>query len=450
MIDFPFMPIADHPLFRANENHRTLFYAPGYVVTVAAENADAFERHLVSDEPPQWAAVSELRHHAIQAEKSWHDLLSRPFTPVCLTLYLNNECNLLCRYCYAMPSSKHAPRLKPEAVAAAADIVARNCQEQNRPFTVVFHGGGEPALDQPFAEHILNTVETVARAYGLPLLRYIATNGTMPEQKAAWLAERFDMVGLSCDGPADIQNSQRPRLGGGDTAKAVERTAQIIHAAGKTLHVRVTITRDSAARQPEIAGYICAQLRPVEIHVEPVYRVGRGVQDETALYDAEGFTSAFLEARAVARRWGVPWLNSGSRPGDIHGPYCHVMRDVLQLVPGEIATACLKTTDRAQADAGGYTIGRSNGHGAFAIYPKRIAAIRSSFAVMPDICQGCFNRYHCVRACPEYCPVTNDQQHIENFRCQVHQQLANALIRETAASLPVGGNGIAGAPVCMS
>lgn len=450
MIDFPFTPIADHPLFRADETRRALFYAPGYVVAVPAENADAFERHLVSDEPPQWAAISELRRHAIQAEKGWHDLLSRPFTPVCLTLYLNNECNLLCRYCYAMPSSRHAPRLRPEVVAAAADTVARNCLEQNRPFTVVFHGGGEPALDQPFAEHILDTVESVARRYGLSLLRYIATNGTMSEQKATWLAERFDMVGLSCDGPADIQNSQRPRLGGGDTAKAIERTARIIHAAGKTLHVRVTVTRDSAARQPEIADYICAHLRPAEIHVEPVYRVGRGEQDETALRDAEGFTRAFLEARAIARRWGVPWLNSGSRPGEIHGPYCHVMRDVLQLVPGEIATTCLKTTDRVQADAGGYTIGGSDGHGGFTIYAERIAAIRSSLAATPDSCQSCFNRYHCVRACPEYCPVTDNNQRLGSFRCQVHQLLANALIRETATSLPVGGNGIAGAPVHLS
>ncbi|MBZ0276770.1 MAG: radical SAM protein [Anaerolineae bacterium] len=383
-----------------------------------------------------------LRHHAAEAQSAWKLLLERPFAPLCLTLYLNNECNLRCSYCYSMPSPRRAPRLNPAAVEAAARVVARNCQRAGRPFTVVFHGGGEPTLDWPYAEILLNTVERVAAEFDLPLFRYIATNGVMPESKAAKMAARFDLIGLSCDGPPMIQNAQRPRLGGQASAAALERTAKVVHQIGKALHVRVTVTHESAMRQHEIADYLCNRIYPTEIHVEPVYRVGRG--QTSNLDDATAFVEGFWEARATARQYGVSWLTSGSRPGDIHGPYCHVFRDVLQLVPGDVATACFKITTAAQSQGAGLSIGHET-DGEFAFDQERVDALRTGFSSELVSCTRCFNRYHCVRGCPEFC-LLDGTSTTEGFRCHVQRLLSSAFLREAVALLrPVARqNGIAG------
>jgi len=63
------------------------------------------------------------------------------FLPECLTLYMNNECNLRCVYCHTDPTSQPAARLELDTIAAAGEVVAENCRKKNRPFYVVFHGG---------------------------------------------------------------------------------------------------------------------------------------------------------------------------------------------------------------------------------------------------------------------------------------------------------------------
>ena len=122
------------------------------------------------------------------------------------------------RYCFAEAAPGRGPRLDPAAIRAGARLVAENCRARGLPMTLVCHGGGEPALHlEPLAE-ALALVETIAAERDVPLFRTISTNGALPAATAEWIARRFDRVGLSCDGPPDVQASQRPVWGGGDSA----------------------------------------------------------------------------------------------------------------------------------------------------------------------------------------------------------------------------------------
>ena len=368
-----FRPIdADLSVWRHDRADETLFYAPGYVAVVDAGCVPEFAHALETSALTRWPALDALREHAA-AQDTWRDLVARPFAPVCLTLYLNNECNLHCRYCFSDPGPQRASRLALPVVRSAAEIVATHCRAQNRPLTVVFHGGGEPLLDAAYAGAVLETVEAAAAAHGLGLFRYIATNGVMSPALAAWMAAHFDLIGLSCDGPPGIQGMQRPLRDGRNSAPYVEQTAQIVHASGTPLHVRVTVTAESAPHQDAIAAYVCQQLRPQEIHVEPVYGVGRARDEVQAQADA--FVTGWLRGQAVARQHGIPWRTSGSRPGEIHGPYCQVYRDVLHLVPPGTATACLTTTTGAQAQARSLAVGGADTVGALHLDTARIEAL---------------------------------------------------------------------------
>ena len=455
----PFEPVAGSalPIFRSppgpQEAAETWYYAPGYFAIVGGQ-AGPFERDLLSSGGGTRHAA-ELRRHARAAQEAWADAETRPFAPVCLTVYVDNRCNLACEYCYSspLPPTRTTPRIALTAVRAAAELVARNCVASSLPFTLVLHGGGEPTLDRRLADEIIDAAIDAASRHRLSLFRYVATNGVMPRSAAAWLADRFDTIGLSCDGPAWIHDRQRPLLGGAGSLRAVERTARVVRQAGRPLHVRVTITPQSLGHQPEIARYICRQLEPQEIHVEPEYRVGRASATGRPSFDAasaDEFVAGYVEARAVARGYGVDWQASGARLGDVHGPYCHVFRDVLHIVPGDVATACFTTVNADRARGRGLELGAPDAlTGGFVMDEPRLRRLRQLLRRQPSPCDGCFNRYHCARDCPDSCPLDGPST-VLSFRCRVQESLAYVQLREAAQTLRAGGpeaDGVLGGPV---
>lgn len=421
------------PVFRWDCAAYATFYAPGYLCVVGLPDADWFETTVAPSAQNEWGSELYRRAEIAVAESQrWQEGL---FTPECLTLYMNNECNLGCVYCHTDPSPAPATRLELEAIAAGAELVAEGCRQKGRPFYAVFHGGGEPVLNRERVERALALLDRVASSHGVELFRYVATNGVMPEHKARWLARHFDLIGLSCDGPPDIQNSQRPSWDGGATSHAVERSGHILREEGCRFHVRTTITAATLERQAEIADYICHQFSPEEIHFEPVYVSARtGACTGLDAHRAGEFVNHFLRARDVAREHGVLLMSSGSRLDSIHGPYCHVFRDTLNLVPGGVATACFETTDTARVEEKGAKIGALNGEsGRFEIDQPRVRELQRRLSAVPARCTDCFNRYHCARECPNCCPL-NDESCVPEpgFRCLVQKSLAYATLRETA------------------
>jgi uncharacterized protein len=421
-----------------------MFYTPGYLCVVDLPGANRFESAIG---PPgrgtgAMECAVELWQRAGLAVTQSEGWQTEPFRPESLTLYMNNECNLACVYCHTDPSPEPAARLELDVIAAAAEVVAESCHRQGRPFYAVFHGGGEPTLHRERVDGAMALLEEVAAAHDVALFRYVATNGVMSEEKARWLVDRFDLIGLSCDGPPEVQNRQRPLWGGGGNADVLERTGRILREEGCRFHVRTTITGATLHRQAEIADYICQQFSPEEIHFEPVYVGGKTpVTDGLGVEQAEDFVAHFLAAREIARQHDVLLMSSGSRPASIHGPYCHVYRSVLNLVPGGLATACFKITDAAQVRAKGAAIGAMDGQtGRFEVNYRHIQALRRRLDVFLPECAACFNRYHCARQCPDVCPLDGgfypSHRALEpGFRCRVQKALTFATLREAAEGL---------------
>ncbi|HRQ42012.1 MAG TPA: hypothetical protein PLD25_29180 [Chloroflexota bacterium] len=420
------------PIFWQEGDEYGLFYAPGYLVVAARPFVTPLQHDLQQPEP-QLVESRRLHQWAETAVTTRQLTLTTPFAPVCLTLYLHNQCNLRCSYCYADPSPYPTSGLDIPAIRAAARLVASNCHRQRRPFTLVCHGGGEPTLNQPQLAQAVAEIDAIATASGLSLFRYIATNGVMPAAKVHWLAQKFDLVGLSCDGPEAIQSRQRPLAGSQSSTPYVERTARILHEHQTPLHVRVTISPLSVTHQAEIADYVCRELRPEEIHVEPVYRGGRA--QTAVLPDADQFVDHFLAAQKVAAAYGIRWLISGSRLHETHGPYCHIFRDVLNLVPGGAATACFKTITSQQAGRQEVQIGQVAADGRFSLNHAHIVSLRRRVYPLPRRCHDCFNQYHCTGDCPDSCPLHKVETAVSSFRCQVQQKLALAQLQQMAAVL---------------
>ena len=439
----PIFDKAMPPVYRQDEAGRSLFYAPGLLVVVPATIASNFQAAITNPECGSWPEAIELRRQAVEAQKAWESLQTTAFAPVCLTLYLNNVCNLNCVYCFSKPYRSARTRLSLDMICAAAEIVAANCRTHRRPLTVVFHGGGEPTLDYEVIRQALSALNGIAARYSLELFRYIATNAVMPPARAYDLATRFDLIGLSCDGPPEIQNLQRPlhKQNKHISSWFIEQTAQAIHRAGKPLHVRVTITPETSHRQAEIAEYICQMLRPQEVHVEPVYAVdGNKTKIKFDPVHAERYVSAFLEARHVAQKYGVCWRASGSRPAEIHSAYCHIWRNVLNLTPEGVATLCFQLSDANSVYQQHLELGEWDAQkSCFKLNTNHVQNFQQAIHVEPEACTLCFNRHHCARECPDICILKSGYK-TGGFRCRVQSMLTEALIQETADALCLHSN----------
>jgi uncharacterized protein len=431
------------PVYRWDEPDWVMLYSPGCLAVATTAAADAIAARLRSGSSVPAgdslaAAARTLRQSAESAVAAASRQTGQEYRPLCLTLYLTQACNLACTYCYAGAGPSAAPlRLLPAEIDAAAAMVAANCAAAGRPLTVVCHGGGEPTRDAALLREALAIARLRAQEAGCALFTYVATNGCVDEAMAQWLADSFDLVGLSCDGPPAIQDCQRPLAGGGPTAALVARTAGTLRRAGRPFHVRCTITAATMARQAEIAEYVATELRPTEMHFEPTYHGGRqvGAAFDDSPAAAEGYVQGYLEALAVADRLATPLHSSGVRLGEVHGPFCQVSRQVLNLVPGEdggVATACFRHSTAALAREAGMVVGGLNAAGEFRLDEWRIATVRRALA-LPDRCQGCFNRFHCAGDCPDRCRV--EPGAAPRFRCLSQQGLAFALLRRRGAAL---------------
>jgi uncharacterized protein len=439
----------DLPIFRRENGETVLYYAPGYLVQASRDEQHAIERDLASRSSviPE---VFALKHSAHNASLKWANQHDSLYEPVCLTVYLENRCNLHCPYCYSSPvslSDQPATRdrliLNPETIRKAAGLVAANCREREIPFTLVVHGGGEPTLETAALHTLLSIAHEVAEREEIGLFKYIATNGVLSVAKARWLANKFDLIGVSCDGPEDIQKRQRPLPGGKSSSFYVERTTAVFREAGTPFNIRVTITPETVQRQEEIADYLCTVLRPQEIHIEPVYLSGRAATGAFAASCelAETFVKHFTRAQIRAKQDGIPVLFAGARPWDIHGPYCHIFRSVLNLVPGDVATPCFKLSDITQVNQPEACIGQLEAD-SFSIDYQKISHLGSHLAKIPPRCAGCFNQYHCARGCPDECFLSesdastrSDPTAPPEYRCRVQMLLANAVIERAASAI---------------
>ncbi|MDR2801245.1 MAG: radical SAM protein [Desulfovibrio sp.] len=380
--------------------------------------------------------------NAVAARTRW---LAEEYLPECLTVYLSNQCALRCSYCFAAPARTAARSggcLHPDAFTAAAELVGRNCADRGRVFQLACHGGGEPTLHWDLALRLVGISKAVAERHAVPWSGYIATNGVVPLKRAREMAAIFGRVGVSCDGPPDIQDRQRPSSDGAPTSDRVRRTAAVLKEAGARLDLRATITPETVSRQAEILEYLAAELGADYVTFEPVYSTGAGNGgDRHGGLDPEEWAWHFMRAKRAALRHNVALTFSGVRPDEHHGPHCNTLRQSLHLTPDGRATNCFLVVDGDHPGHRSRIIGGFDRRsGRFALDRDKIASLRERASGIGAGCRACFAAYHCARSCPDDCALPDDLHPSENaaeasFRCRLNRAVGRALINEAALEL---------------
>lgn len=325
-----------------------------------------------------------------------------PYAPTAVTLFLTNRCNLRCSYCYA--AGQHPVLVLDRRIAEAAiDRVIANANAAGvKRVTVAFHGGGEPTAAWPELVAAVEYATRTTAAAGLGLQLGITTNGCWTVKQARWLAAHFPCVSISCDGPPDIQNANRPMAGGRGSSEVLWRNVKILEEANCTYFFQATITREMAPRMPEIVRYFCETGKPLGIKLEPVSVTGRFSGHDADVPDFTEFAEWFDQAYDVARAHGVKLdFPSFRLSGPPQNTFCGTCQAPFFVTPDGLVSACYETCWAGAAHADRLLIGRYDAatHD-FIIDHPRLERLRQRNLHNLAHCRDCFCKYACAGDCP--------------------------------------------------
>jgi len=405
----------DLPIHRLQSAGSCVYYAPGHIAVCGTECSPLVDA-AVRGEPSGFraAAVADaLMRAASGAVQRWRELAKAPFRPEALTAHLWSACNCSCTYCYSrLAAAVPSAQLDLGLLGTAVRLVAESCAGAGRDLTVAFHGGGEPALDVQRLVAAVSIARREAERTGVRCVALVASNGLFPAAAAGRLAQAFEQITISIDGPPDIQDAQRPLAGGGRSSPLVERNLRLLADFGANLAARVTITPQTIHRQAGIVQYLSGFPRLRRINLEPVF-AGQGNSQPWSLSDAEPFAARFVEAKALGTRLGCLVATSCVRMEELHGPYCDTLRHTVLLGAAGVVAPCTFRLDRDAA------CGKLRRGGDLELDVDQLTAMRRAAAAVPDECADCINALHCARACPGNCYLESGRPRTREFRCRV-------------------------------
>ncbi len=192
-------------------------------------------------------------------------------------LVVTLRCNQTCLYCHA--SRRRLDQTGVDMTRDTAERAVDLALATTSPSVTIEFQGGEPLVNFPVVQHVIDYARDRNRALGKELSFSLVSNlSLLDPDKLAWLLDRRVQVCTSIDGPADLHDRQRVLPGASSFTRAAEWIRRIdAEYAARDLdptlyHVEAlcTVTRDSLPRWRELVdtyvdlGCRALFLRPVD------------------------------------------------------------------------------------------------------------------------------------------------------------------------------------------
>lgn len=126
-----------------------------------------------------------------------------------VTIKVTNGCNLKCSYCNVDADVPSTPRISMETYKRIADLLIKNSVHEE--VGLEFHGGEPLIMPDEFFQEAVAYAADLAKKYGKKKIMHpMQTNATkLTEEKLEMLQGLGIDVGISCDGPPDINDQFR-------------------------------------------------------------------------------------------------------------------------------------------------------------------------------------------------------------------------------------------------
>ncbi|MDE6159453.1 MAG: radical SAM protein [Bacteroidaceae bacterium] len=340
-----------------------------------------------------------------------------------LHLLLNEKCNFKCKYCYSA-SGRSTAELDMKQITPMLDFFLSEKRKAVKNRTIMFMGGGEPALSWKILKEATLYAEKVADKNNTMPHFAITTNGSiLHDEMIAFFKEHNFTVQLSFEVLPDVQNEQR---GFYDTvaANVVKLTE-----AGVGNYVRSTITEKNVDRIPEMVRY-CHKHFPLvkklscQQVVDPTYFTSTDI-----VKDFFGrYYKSFKEGDMLARQLGITLRSSSSHLINYskRERFCY---NLVCLTPYGTLTVCPDVSSPNEKDYEDAVFGAVSGPDV-EINTEKLRSITSGSIHTIDKCRGCYARWNCGSGCPSsrrvYTPEIFDAI-CDHYRHMLTDNLVNAL-----------------------
>ena len=202
-------------------------------------------------------------------------------------------CNFACTYCYAQDAHLFKSIMSHETLKAILDYVLN---DENKRKSISFIGGGEPLT----AWHLIQwTVEYLEKNKKVDdvLNIGITTNASLfTDEMLQYIKDHKIHIGVSFEILADIQNSQRPFIGGKrGSFDIINRNIQKLNYYEIPYGIRSTITKLNVNRMSEMVEFVATHYPNIrKLHLE---QVTDSSEDDALFYDK--FIKYFYEAKTI-------------------------------------------------------------------------------------------------------------------------------------------------------
>ncbi|MCM2258291.1 MAG: hypothetical protein NDJ94_21870, partial [Vicinamibacteria bacterium] len=393
------------PLFVVEAGDAAVLYAPGHLSRVRGADLPALVHELEGPGTASalGAVVRELRAAAEAAQRALAQRLDDPFAPVVLLLHLGQGGPSEGACCGVPSAGRARPRawLPAAAVESGARRVAEACARSGLPFALVLHVDSEQPAELELARGAIEVTRRVAAECGLPWRAQAVLARAPSDAHVRWLAREVGSIVLWCDGSPEPMDRVCPAPADAALAASLPAAAAAVRGEGGHVEARIAVGPANVDRLGEILAHAVATLGAEAVSVEPLHAgcgPGRG---GFAAEDASRFVASLLDAARVAGHLGVPLSWPGVELGELHGPPCGVLRDVLHLLPDGSVTACSLPADVGPCARPAIVIGRWDAAiGRLVVDERRIGALRRRAGALEGACRDCIGQSHCSRGCP--------------------------------------------------
>lgn len=311
-----------------------------------------------------------------------------------LHLLLNEKCNFKCRYCYSA-SGRSSAELDMHTIRPMLDYFLSSASKAVKDRTIMFMGGGEPALSWDILKQATLYAEEVARANGVTPHFAITTNGSILNDEMIGFFKDHDFtVQLSFEVLPDVQNEQRGFYG--IVAQNVVRLTE----AGVRNYVRSTITEKNVDRIPEMVRY-CHEHFPLvtKLSCQQVVDPDYFTSPEIVKDFFDRYFRSFKEGEEVARGLGITLRSSSSHLVNYskRERFCY---NLVCLTPYGTLTVCPDVSSPVEPDYADAVFGSVAGPDRVDIDSDRFRSITSGSIHTIDGCRDCYARWNCGSGCP--------------------------------------------------
>jgi len=323
-----------------------------------------------------------------------------------ISFFLTTRCNLNCIYCYNLEERSRLTERSLSLDIAKAGIDYFFGVNQSR--HIRFYGPGEPT--QAFG--LMKLITEYAKSVSDGVTVEIQTNGVFGSATREWLLENTNIVWISCDGPPDIQNFNRPIRGKYPSAPTIEANVRWLNAnkSDRNLMVgaRVTMTNKNIHRQKEMADYFYSLgIRHVWTNtLFPSVGEMPVCDDQAKLseysFDMEGYLDNYIEAYHYAKEKGMFYgsflICNFDGEANVN---CRACSPVPHLTPDGYVSACdMVTLGESAHHMDCFVYGKWDSESAnFVFSQQKIDLLRNRNSDTMPQCMRCEARLHCGGYC---------------------------------------------------